>query len=150
MNKILEVAVSYIGEKEIKGNQGFKNKSFEKKMEAVGFVRGYAWCCLFAELCWVEGISEKKKELTKLFSASVSKTQNNFIRAKGYCFDQEPTPGSLAIFRVFRNGRIHWTGHIGIVEEYDAKTKTFTCIEGNTNSKGCLLYTSDAADVCSV
>jgi len=136
MKTVIEIAKSYLGQKEIKGNKGFEDKEFEKRMKAVGFVSGWAWCCLFAELCYVSAFVDKKEELTKLFSASVSKTQNNFINSKNWDFVRTPTPGSLAIFRSVRNGRLRWTGHIGIVEKFNKKDNTFNCIEGNTNGSG--------------
>lgn len=136
MKTVIEVAKSYIGQKEIKGNKGFEDKEFQKRMEAVGFQSGWAWCCLFAELCYVSALIDKKDELTKLFSASVAKTQNNFIASPNWEMVSKPVPGSLAIFRSVRNGRLRWTGHIGIVEKVNKKDGTFQCIEGNTNANG--------------
>lgn len=136
LKTVVEVAKSYVGQQEIKGNQGFKDKDFQKRMEEVGFVKGYAWCCLFAELCWRSAMIDKSEELNKLFSASVSRTQNNLIAAEGYSISKKPTPGALAIFRVVKRGKLDWRGHIGIVEKVDAKNKQFTCVEGNTNGSG--------------
>jgi len=136
MKTIIEIAKSYIGQKEIKGNKGFEDKEFEKRMKAVGFQSGWAWCCLFAELCYVSAMVDKKEELTKLFSASVARTQNNFIGSKNWKFTRTPAPGALAVFRSVRNGRLNWTGHIGIVEKVNKSKGTFNCIEGNTNTNG--------------
>ena len=41
MKTVIEVAKSYIGQKEIKGNKGFEDKVFEKRMKAVGFQSGW-------------------------------------------------------------------------------------------------------------
>lgn len=136
LKTVVKIAQSYIGQKEIKGNQGFEDKEFEKRMEEVGFKKGYAWCCLFAELCFVSAMVDKKEELTKLFSASVVTTLRNFSGSKNWSIVKTPSPGALAVFQTVRNGRKHWTGHIGIVEKIDKKNKTFTCIEGNTNGSG--------------
>jgi len=136
MKTIVEIAKSYIGQKEIKGNQGFEDKEFEKRMQAVGFVKGWAWCCLFAELCYVSAMVDKKEELTKLFSASVARTQNNFDGSKNWKLVSTPVPGALAVFRTYRNNKRQWQGHIGIVEKVNKRDKTFTCIEGNTNANG--------------
>ena len=135
MKTLIEIAKSYIGQKEIKGNKGFEDKEFEKRMKAVGFQSGWAWCCLFAELCYISAFVDKKEELTKLFSASVTKTANNFKRSENWTFSMKPTPGSLAVFNIVRNGRKQWSGHIGIVEKVK-KDGSFLCIEGNANSSG--------------
>ena len=134
MKTVVEIAKSYIGQKEIKGNQGFEDKNFEAKMKAVGFVNGYAWCCLFAELCWISSFVSKNKELTKLFSASVVKTLGNFNASPKYKLQRKAVPGALAVFQTIRNGKKHWTGHIGIVEKTGGDH--FICIEGNTNGSG--------------
>lgn len=134
MKTVVEIAKSYIGEKEIKGNAGFENEEFEKRMEAVGFRTGFAWCALFAELVYVSAFVDKKEELTKLFSAGAVKTMNNFKRAKGWKLARTAKPGALACFQTYRKGVPQWTGHIGIVEKVGKDS--FTCIEGNTNANG--------------
>lgn len=136
MKQVIAIALSYVGQKEIKGNKGFEDKEFEKRMKAVGFQSGWAWCCLFAELCFVSAFVDKKEELTELFSASVTATARNFNASKNWNMTDKPSPGALAIFRVVRNGRKAWQGHIGIVEKVAKDKKTFTCIEGNANSSG--------------
>ena len=35
MSKIAEIALSYVGQREIKGNMGFVNPDFDKKMRGV-------------------------------------------------------------------------------------------------------------------
>ncbi len=135
MKQVIAIALSYVGQQEIKGNKGFTDKEFEKRMKAVGFQSGWAWCCLFAELCYISAFVDKKEELTKLFSASVTKTARNFVASKNWEMVDKPTPGALAIFRVVRSERPQWQGHIGIVEKVN-KDKTFQCIEGNANSSG--------------
>lgn len=50
MNKIVEVAKSYVGQEEISGNMGFKDFDFNKQMKAVGFYLGAPWCAFFAKL----------------------------------------------------------------------------------------------------
>ena len=41
MSVIVDIARSYIGQKEIHNNQGFVDKSFDAKMRSVGFVKCY-------------------------------------------------------------------------------------------------------------
>lgn len=134
MKTALEVAKSYLGQKEIKGNKGFEDKEFEKRMSAVGFKSGFAWCSLFAELCYISAFVDKKDELTKLFSAGAVKTMSNFKKSKNWTFTEKPQAGALVFFQTIRDGKKHWTGHVGIVEKVNKDS--FTCIEGNTNGNG--------------
>lgn len=134
MKTVLEIAKSYIGQKEIKGNKGFEDAEFENRMKAVGFKSGYAWCSLFAELVYISAFVDKRKELTALFSAGAVKTMKNFNRSKNWTLTEKAIPGALVCFQTFRNGKPHWTGHIGIVEK--ANKDNFISIEGNTNGSG--------------
>jgi hypothetical protein len=129
-NKIAEMALSYIGEKEVPGNMGFTDKAFEKKMYDVGFQKTYAWCSLFMELCVKEGEPEFYEAYEKLFSASATTTYKNFdIAGKA---SQSPEIGCGVIWR-HGNG---WTGHAGIVVGVDLNNATIETIEGNSNNDG--------------
>lgn len=129
-----EVAKQYIGFEEKPANTGFKNAEFEKKMKAVGFESGHAWCAYFAELCFKEAYPEKNKELDKLFSASAVQTFFNFQKA-GYKISATPVADSLVIWQNQKAGKPMWNGHAGIVSEVIDKA-TFRSIEGNTNDDG--------------
>lgn len=129
-SKIVEVASKYIGQKELSENSGFVSAEFQKKMIDVGWVKGQAWCCYFAELVWKESFPELKKEFDKLFSASATATYKNFDINDKYEVSKTPVPGALA---VWRHGT-GWQGHIGVVQEIIGES--FKCIEGNTNSEG--------------
>lgn len=122
-------AVKYVGEKEVKNNMGFVNKDFEKKMIQVGFKNSYAWCCLFCKLIWFE--SDCK--FWKLISPSVIKTMRNF-NDMGYNLKADALPGSIAIFRNYKNNKPLGTGHAGIV--IDSDDKVFNLVEGNSNNNG--------------
>lgn len=127
--KIIEVAKSYLGQKEIPGNMGFINPEFEKKMDAVGFQKTYAWCSLFMELVVKEALPDFYAAHEKLFSASATTTYKNFdIAGKT---TQVPMPGMGVIWR-HGNG---WQGHAGIVVQLNADG-TFIAIEGNGNAAG--------------
>lgn len=58
MNKIqtelINVALKYLGEKEIPENKGWVNKTLQKAMELVGWRRGQHWCAYFMEMVWKE------------------------------------------------------------------------------------------------
>ena len=57
-DKIVEIAMNYLGQEEVSGNMGFEDDEFEKKMKAVGWEKGQAWCAYFAELVWKEAYKE--------------------------------------------------------------------------------------------
>lgn len=132
--QVISIAKSYEGEREVSGNMGFMNEDFEKKMRAVGFQDGNAWCCLFTELVFKEAIPSKAKELDKLFSASCVQTFKNFEKAK-YPIHALPRPGYLVLWQSIKDGKPQPTGHAGIVLSLKS-TWEFTSIEGNTSEKG--------------
>jgi len=125
-----EVALSYLGEKEVPGNLGFTNTAFQKKMVDVGFQKTYAWCALFLELCVKEAKPAFYQTYEKQFSASATTTYKNF----DIISLTSPTPkvGSGVIWR-HGNG---WQGHAGIVVSVDTKAGTFEAVEGNGNAEG--------------
>lgn len=129
-----EVAIKYLGQTEKTGNMGFNDPAFEKKMEAVGFSKGQAWCAYFAELVFKEAYSERLQELDKLFSASAVQTYRNF-RDASYPISNVPQPGMLAIWQMQKDGKPHWSGHAGIVVSVNS-VNDFESIEGNTNDHG--------------
>lgn len=141
----IKTAEEFKGKKEFKGNQGFQDPTFDRYMRMVGFENGWAWCALFAELCWLKEPYEKKAFLmpviTDCFAANAVKTYENFQNdTSGYFqVSKEPNIGSVVIWEKRKNGEPDktgaWTkGHAGIVSNigYDG----FKSIEGNTNSEG--------------
>ena len=141
----IAAAKKYVGQTEILGNRGFVDPSFEQKMKDVGFVSGYAWCCLFMELVYKEGAKAIESEalfelFDKLFSPSTVKTFMNFTHStealEYFEFSTKPEVGSLILFRNYTlDGRPADTGHIGIVVEKLPENRLLT-IEGNTNNNG--------------
>lgn len=129
---IKQIAQSYLGQREVPGNMGFTDKAFEKKMQAVGFVKSYAWCALFAELVWTEAYkgSGLQYVIKKLFSASATTTYKNFDIDGTFKVSQTPEVGAVVIWR-HGSG---WQGHAGIVTE--VKGDYIKTVEGNTNSAG--------------
>ena len=105
VKSIIKSAKIYIGQKEIKGNQGFIEKWFQRKMEAVGFVKGHAWCAYFAELVWCEGYGRYNSflitGLQKLFSANAVLTYNRFAAA-GYKSSLIAESGDLVVWQSYK------------------------------------------------
>lgn len=136
--EILDIATKYVGQEEIRGNLGFKDERFQELMEIVGWQRTHAWCAYFTELVWTLAYGNQNSiiqaELEKLFSGSAVKTLSNFQKAKDWTVSKNPVIGSVAIWQKFNNANPHWSGHAGIV--IDRTEMGFTCVEGNTNSKG--------------
>lgn len=135
-NKIVETALKYVGMQEIRGNMGWTNEAFEEKMVATGWGETQAWCAYFTELVWSEvydpvGLA---KDLDKLFSGSARRTLAKFAEAEGWSTGQTPLPGSVAIWKMVKNGKDQWQGHAGIVIEVHADH--IITVEGNTNAGG--------------
>jgi hypothetical protein len=128
--KAVEVAKKYIGEKELVNNSGFVSAEFQKKMIGVGWIKGQAWCCYFAELVWKEAYPDLRGIFDRLFAPSATATYKNFDVDKDFTVSKVPVPGALAVWRQGTG----WQGHIGVVQEIIGDT--FKCIEGNTNSEG--------------
>ena len=145
MQAAVKTARQYVGQKEIKGNNGFENPVFDRYMRMVGFENGWAWCALFAELCWLQEPYENKAFLmpiiTDCFSANAVKSYENFAVDKSGFFKTSLTPsmGALVVWASMTNGQPNksgiWTrGHAGIVS--NVYPDRFKSIEGNTNSQG--------------
>ena len=144
--EILEFAKDQVGKKEISGNQGFKDPLLDRAMRRVGFENGWAWCALFAELCYAEptysGKSKVIASISDCFSANAVKTYENFEADKTGYFatdSKQALEGSVVIWEKRRDGhpvkKGIWTlGHAGIVLE--VHKDYFMAIEGNTNSNG--------------
>jgi len=133
---ILSYAYDFIGQEEKKGNMGFKDADFEDKMDSVGFQDGYAWCCLFTELCWVLAYKDFNKSteiIDEEFSAGTVRTFRHF-KSLGWT-SKTPEPGDVVIWQTYRDGKAKTTGHAAIVAEVldNGYIKT---IEGNTNARG--------------
>lgn len=133
--KIVAVATSYIGQKEIAGNKGFQNAAFQKKMIDCGWQMSQSWCAYFTELVWKEAFGTKHplyKSLDRLFSPSATATFANFKgHPTSFATGAKPKVGALAVWR-YGNG---WQGHIAVVIEVRADG-SFKTIEGNTNNDG--------------
>lgn len=142
-------AAKYLGQTELPKNMGFKDKSFWDKMKRIaGFVDGHAWCSYFAELVWKESFPEYDNLLNTLFSASATKTFQNFSQSnicdcysiedhssdkiRSMILDGTIQAGSLVVWRYGSS----WKGHIAILEKYNRHDNTIETIDGNSNDLG--------------
>jgi hypothetical protein len=132
--KIKSVAESYVGQEEIRGNKGFQNPQFQKKMKDCGWNDGQSWCAYFTELVWKEAYGKSSPfyaTLDRLFSPSATATFTNFSGNTAFKTGKTPKVGALVVWR-YGTG---WQGHIGIVTEIKSESK-FVAVEGNTNNNG--------------
>lgn len=154
MNKIVEIARSYIGQEEISGNKGFIDKAFDKEMRNIGFYTGAAWCGFFCMLSWLKAkepihVTDKRKQVSRIVTSSAVRSMKQASMAGR--FELYPVPGAVAVWRTFKNNKPQSTGHMAIVDE-DFEIKKwhedkendlripvdgyFKTIEGNTNADG--------------
>ncbi len=105
----IKFAQDHVGYEEISGNNGFKDKTFDTIMRQVGFENTWAWCALFAELCWsyptYDGKWKVFQSLSDNFSANAVRTFENFEKDDSGLFtaftDKFPEEISLAFFQQF-------------------------------------------------
>lgn len=131
MNKIVEVAKSYVGQEEISGNMGFKDFDFNKQMKAVGFYLGAPWCAFFAKLVWK--VSGVPKEVYDLVKPSALATMRAFVDA-GYKIHAEPKPGYLVIYRKYVSNKVTTAGHVAVA--CWGNSQEFYTVDGNSNASG--------------
>jgi hypothetical protein len=70
-----------------------------------------------------------------LFSAGAVATYKNFLSDGTFLVDKHCSPGAIAIWTYYVDGKETWKGHAGIVIN-EVCTHEFDTIEGNTNSTG--------------
>jgi hypothetical protein len=132
---VIDIARQYIGKKELPGNSGFEDAEFESDMKMYGeWIKGYAWCACFAQMCFRKSDTQRAFDYKKLFDPSTRKTFENFRDAK-YPILQIPVLGSLVVWGHYEKGVLTPLGHIGIVSRVLDKS-TFMSIEGNTSGGG--------------
>lgn len=135
MNKAIETALKYVGQKELPNNVFSDASDFGKKLHGAGQKDGDPWCALFVEMVFKEAYPERFAEFDKIFSASAVQTFKNFQKGGGYMFNQLPKEGNIVIWQKYVEGKPQWQGHAGIVYQLKSSWE-FTSIEGNTNEAG--------------
>jgi hypothetical protein len=131
---IIEVAKKDIGKKEKPGNSGFQDPEHEKRLLAVGWQRGWAWCACQLEAWAWEAYPEKKEQIKGLFVASAVNTFKNLVQA-GFKKHDVPKVGTFVFWQKYEDGKGVWTGHCGVVIEVISDV-AFKSIEGNASAAG--------------
>lgn len=138
MQAILETAQSFVGQKEISGNMGFKQPFFLRLMESIGWRRSWAWCSMFCKLVYTEAskkVGIDPKIITKHISPSVQGTRANFIKA-GFPLQTDWTKVRPGAYISWVSSKDRTKGHTGILVEFLENGKKMKTIEGNTNAEG--------------
>jgi hypothetical protein len=131
IDKLIAVAKSHVGEKEITPNKGFVNPAFEAKMRFFGWQPGQSWCAYFVKACVYDSCTPGEwKALGDNLSPSALLTYNK-LKAAGHTISQVPVLGALVVWQHGNTAQ----GHIGIVASVQNDTE-FTSVEGNTNALG--------------
>jgi hypothetical protein len=146
---ITEIAKSHIGQDEIPHNVSFVDPTFLKRMQSAGFYSGAPWCGFFCRMVWLEAktpIHTSTTPIITMVTSSAVKSMKAAARAKR--FETYPVPGSVVVWRSFRNNKPLSTGHMGIVTEVDITAwslvngknipiyGSFNTVEGNTTKFG--------------
>jgi len=135
---ILETAQSFVGQKEISGNMGFKQPFFLKLMESIGWKKSWAWCSMFCKLVYTEAskkVGLDPKLITKYISPSVQQTRANFLKA-GYPLITNWKQAKPGAYISWVSASDKTKGHTGILVEFIENGQKMITIEGNTNSEG--------------
>jgi len=130
--RIVELAKSYVGIKEVGKNAGFSSEDFEARMRKLGWIPGQAWCAYFAKLLWLEAYqgSEIHSTLKNVLSGGVIQTFRNAKGSPLLKVADMPVVGGLVLFEVGA-GKGHEGVCITVRDEFRIGT-----VEGNTNAVG--------------
>jgi len=131
LERLIQVALTFIGIKETSPNEGAMIEEFQKSVD--GKYNREAWCMAFVQYC----IKQVEKETS--FESPVYKSEScmqvwekspQMIRIK------DPVPGSIMIWKVTSDINPN-AGHAGIViPSYYKDPDIFDVIEGNTSTDG--------------
>jgi hypothetical protein len=135
VDKIITIARGYVGQSEIPPNAGFKDASFEAKMKAMGWQKGWAWCAIEAKLIWMEaaaGNPTLQAQIRHLCSPSALGTLHNYATTPGFTVSQIPVPGAIVVFKHGIDPNAY-EGHEGVVVSVDPDGIHYNSVEGNTS-----------------
>lgn len=141
---IKDIAQQYEGQKEILGNKGWVDKTFQAKMEGLGWQKGQSWCGYFVMLIMREvyaNYPKQLKEIKNTLCPGAVMTFQNANKNKCFTINAIPDQGDIVVWQDYgmTGGKLKptWQGHIGIVlwNEHDSGKRIIT-LEGNTNDDG--------------
>lgn len=137
--RIIDIAQSYVGEEEIKSNQGFKNPIFQKKILVMTpWYKGAPWCAAEAMVIWKEAYHDYPHYLAllnKYMSLNSQQMARNFHASAEFTTSSTtPVRGAIAIYG---DGDSTTSGHTAsAVIDINPDKIHYTTIEGNTIPEG--------------
>ncbi len=133
--KIVEVAKSFVGQKEIPGNKGWEDKAFEAKMRKMGWWVTAPWCMFLCRLVWKEAYAYFYNDAAVMsiigsnINGSSIDSAAKVRKYKDFEFSDKPVVGAIVIW-----SKTKTSGHGAIVISVNGNN--FTTVEGNTNEAG--------------
>ncbi len=135
---IIKFAQGEVGVKEVGNNSG---KRVNEYLDTVGLKNSKApWCMAFVMWCYMKAaqelgikvVWERPRSLVLQKSGHVQ-GYRNWARSKGYLITSHRLAIPSSFFVMTFSGA---SGHTGVIIKNNTSKKTFTTIEGNTNSGG--------------
>lgn len=134
-NCVRSTAASYVGVKERGGNnRAFTDSDLQKKMAAVGWKPGYAWCAFFVRAILDEcGI---ENDISGWSPTAYNKEDVIYTNGRFYqSYRNRDVLVMTLSYSKFKNTRRYKAiGHTGIVDRINERS--VRTIEGNTNERG--------------
>ncbi len=126
MSKLLNIALSQYGVKEIKGS--LHNPTIVGYSKDIGYGGiiddETAWCSIFMNWCAMHVGLERSKKLTARSWLKIGEEIKT------------PQMGDVVIF--WRSSPTSWKGHVGIFVGYSEDRKYIYCLGGNQNNQVCI------------
>lgn len=139
--QLIRFASSDIGRKEVGRNSGAYVKALRAFCDFPANATG-PWCAVFASYHIKQAYKISRNSLPPFeLSRGARALLRNIVRSDAGRRIATPEPGAIAVWR--RGGG--WTGHVRIVQSYDASSDTMTCIAGNERNKVRLVILRDGS-----
>ena len=139
---VASIAIRHIGKQEIRGNQGFKDEAYQRRIKEKGWKKGESWCVYACEADWKEAHPDEVFDLLdELFSANAVRTWENFWNHPDFITSDTPVVGAMAIYKKVKDGDASFVndtewirGHACTVIGYNKDV--FVSVDGNSNDDG--------------
>lgn len=128
--QVVKDAIANIGVEEIPRGSNW-GKWVKKYLASVDIYYPAPWCAAFTYYR-IKTAANKLKIETKFLKTGFVQSIYLWAKKNKYILDK---PETGCLFLVWNDG-LHRYAHIGIVRSYDAIHKSFTTVEGNSNSDG--------------
>lgn len=135
--KAIDVAKTFLGQHEGKNNTFDNSTPLGKAILSQGQQPGQPWCSYFLMYC-IKTSDQDDKALDKLVKPSAVETFNTIKAAFPAKYKTIPEPGKTYIvaWQSYKDGKVQWTGHIGLVDPSKTVGTSFQSVEGNAAEVG--------------